>query len=78
MINKSLFRQIGIFFLLPLIIGIIHSIFGIQFALNVMSGLASPKELLPSIIGTVVVIALIYGTYFIATYIGSKNIISED
>lgn len=78
MINKSLFRQIGIFFAMPLILGIIHSIFGIQFALSVMSGLASSKELLPSIIGAVIVIALIYGTYFIATYIGSKNIISED
>ena len=66
------------FFGAPLLLGIIHSIFGIQFALSVMSGLASSKELLPSIIGTVIVIALIYGTYFMATYIGSKNIISED
>lgn len=78
MINKALFRQIGIFFGLPLVLAIIHSIFGIKFAMIVMSGLASSKDLLPSIIGTVVIMGLIYGAYFIATYFGSKNIIKED
>ena len=78
MINKSLFRQIGILFGMPLILAIIHSIFGIQFALNIMSGLASKNDLLPSIIVTVIVIGVIYGSYFVATYIGSKNIIKEE
>ena len=78
MINRALFRQIGIFFALPLILAIIHSIFGIQFAIEVMSGLASKNELIPSIIATVVVIGVIYGAYFLATYIGSKQIIKED
>lgn len=78
MINKSLFRQIGIFFGLPVILAIIHSIFGIQFALSTLSGIASSKDLLPSIISTTVAITGIYGTYFLATYFGSKNIIKED
>ncbi len=78
MINKALFRQIGIFFGLPLILAIIHSIFGIQFAIELMSGLASSKDLLPSAIVTVIIIGVIYGAYFIATYCGSKNIIKED
>ena len=78
MINRALFRQIGIFFALPLILAIIHSIFGIQFAIEVMSGLASKNELIPSIIATVVVIGVIYGAYFLATYLGSKQIIKED
>ena len=34
MINSSLFTQIGIFFGMPLILAIIHSIFGIQFAIK--------------------------------------------
>ena len=34
MINGALFKQIAIFFTLPLILAIIHSIFGIQFAFN--------------------------------------------
>ncbi len=78
MINRALFRQIGIFFMAPLTLGIIHSIFGIQFALEVMAGLASKNELLPSAIATVVIIGLIYGAYFLATYLGSKNIIKEE
>ena len=78
MIHKALFRQIGIFFALPLIVAIIHSVFGIQFALSVLSGLASKKDLLPSIIATIVVMGAIYGTYFGATYLGSKNIIKEE
>ena len=78
MINKSLFMQIGIFFIIPLILAIIHSIFGIQFVLQLLSGIASSKELLPSVIATVITIGLIYGAYFLTTYIGSKNIIKEE
>ena len=76
-INKALFKQIGLFFIFPLILAIIHSIFGIQFVMTLMSVLASSKELLPSIIATVGVMGIIYGLYFLATYIGSKNIIKE-
>lgn len=78
MINKSLFRQIAIFFGLLLILAIIHSIFGIQFAMSIFNTLAFKEQLLPSIISTVIVMVIIYGCYFLATYIGSKNIIKED
>ena len=78
MINKALFRQIFIFFMLPLVLAIIHSIFGIKFILSMLATLASPKELLPSVIVTAVIIGVIYGLYFLATYIGSKNIIKEE
>ena len=78
MIHQALFRQIGIFFALPLILAIIHSVFGIQFVLSMMSGLASAEDLLPSIVVTVIVIGVIYGAYFLATYWGSKNIIKEE
>ena len=78
MINQALFRQIAIFFMLPLVLAIIHSTFGIQFAISVMSGLASSEELLPSIIATTIIIGLVYGLYFLATYLGSKNIIKDE
>ncbi len=77
MINQALFRQIGIFFGMPLILAMIHSIFGIQFALNVLSGIAKSEELLPSVIVTVIIMGGIYGSYFLATYWGGKNIIKE-
>ena len=78
MLNRALFRQIGIFFLFPLALAIIHSIFGIQFLLTMMSGLASAQDLLPSVVATVLIMGVIYGAYFIATYVGSKTIIKEE
>ena len=78
MINQALFRQIFIFFMMPLVLAIIHSIFGIKFILSMLAALASPDELLPSIIVTAVIIGAIYGLYFLATYFGSKNIIKEE
>lgn len=78
MINRSLYLQIGIFFAFPIIIAMIHSIFGIQFALSTMSGIADAADLLPSIIATILIIGFIYGIYFLATYFESKNIIKEN
>ena len=78
MINQALFRQIGIFFMMPLILAIIHSVFGIKFVISMMAGLASSEELIPSIIATVVILGVIYGAYFMATYTGSKSIIKEE
>ena len=76
MINKALFRQIGIFFLFPLIIAIIHSIFGIKFCTFILETFGNDK-LLPSIIMTALFLVFIYGGYFILTYLSSKNIIKD-
>ncbi len=76
MLNKALFRQIGIFFLFPLIIAIIHSIFGIKFCLYILETFGK-GELLKSIIMTAGIIVFVYGGYFIITYLCSKNIIKE-
>ena len=56
----------------------IHSIFGIKFILSMLEVIASPDELLPSVIVTALVIGAIYSLYFLATYFGSKNIIKEE
>lgn len=77
MIHQALFRQIGIFFLAPLLLAILHSVFGIQFALKLISVQVEAREMLPSVIATAVFLILVYGGYFLATYIGSKNIIKE-
>ena len=76
MLNRALFVQIAIFFLAPLLIGIIHSIFGIMFASSIIESFGS-DGLLASIPMTVSMIVLIYGGYFLLTYISSKRIISE-
>ena len=76
MINKALFNQIFIFFMIPLSLAIVHSIFGIKFANKILrtmgiSGLTS------SITMTFIFLVLIYGGYFLLTYFASKNIIRE-
>lgn len=76
MLNRALFVQIAIFFLAPLLVGIIHSIFGIMFASSIIEIFGS-DGLLASIPMTVSMIVLIYGGYFLLTYISSKRIISE-
>ncbi len=76
LINKALFRQIGIFFMMPLLLAIIHSIFGIKFCTLILETFGN-DGLLPSIIMTSVFIVVIYGGYFIITYFCSKNIIKE-
>ena len=76
MINKALFRQIGIFFMFPLILAIIHSVFGIMFCNNILKTM-SVNFNLKSVIITALFIIFIYGGYFFITYICSKNIIKE-
>ena len=76
MINKALFRQIAVFFMLPLILALIHSVFGIMFAMKILEVFGN-GQLLPSIIMTAIFIVVIYGGYFLITYYCSKNIIKE-
>lgn len=76
-LNKALFRQIGIFFIFPLTLAIIHSIFGLMFCNNIIKT-AGVSFNLQSIIITAIFIVLIYGGYFLVTYLCSKNIIKEN
>lgn len=76
MLNSALFKQIGIFFATPLLLAIIHSIFGIKFANFLLESMGT-KGLLLSNIMTAIFLVTIYGGYFILTYLCSKNIISK-
>ena len=76
MLNSALFKQIGILFATPLLLAIIHSIFGIKFANFLLESMGT-KGLLLSNIMTAIFLVTIYGGYFILTYLCSKNIISK-
>ena len=76
MIHKALFTQIFIFFMFPLVLAIIHSIFGIMFCDYILTTFGN-EELLKSIVMTASLIIIIYGGYFFITYYCSKNIIKE-
>lgn len=75
-INKALFKQIGFFFLFPLLLAIIHSIPGINIASYMIENMGK-GNMLTSIILTAGFIILIYGSYFLISYFSSKRIISE-
>lgn len=79
LINQTLFRQIAIYFSFPLILAIIHSIFGLQVC-EMMLGLTTIpfNSLIYAIILTAAVLILIYGGYFVVTYWCSKNIIKDE
>lgn len=75
-LNKALFKQIAIFFLFPLLIAVIHSIFGIKFCTYILETFGE-EEMLASVSLTMLFLILIYGGYFLITYYCSKNIIKE-
>jgi len=75
-ISKSLFRQTGIFFLLPLLLACVHSVFGMKFSTFILETFGTEK-LAESIGFTSIMILLIYGGYFLITYLCSKSIIKS-
>lgn len=75
-INKALFKEIAIFFLMPLVLAVIHAIFGIKFCTIILESFGN-KGLWPSIIMTMIFLIIIYGGYFLITYFSSKNIIKD-
>lgn len=75
-INKSLFKQMLIFFVMPLSLAIVHTIFGLRFCTYVLGSLGIDNILKGSVI-TFIFLIITYSIYFIFTYICSKNIIKE-
>ena len=76
MINKALFKQIAIFFSVPLLLAIIHSVFGIEFCKYILMTFGD-EEMTKSITMTAIFLIIIYGGYFLITYYCSKNIIKD-
>lgn len=76
MINSALLKQIGTVFAAPLILACIHSIFGIKFCELILKS-AGYKNTISGILSAALVLVIIYGGYFVLTYISSKNIIKE-
>ena len=75
-INMALFKQTLIFFMLPLSLAIIHTIFGLKFCTWILNSMGV-KDILDGSVITFAFLILIYGIYFIITYMCSKNIIKK-
>lgn len=76
-ISKSLFRQTALFFIIPLILAAFHSIFGMKFAMNYVLDFFGTGGMAKSIATSGIIILLIYGGYFLITYLCSRSIIKK-
>lgn len=76
MLNRALFSQIAIFFAFPLVIAIVHSIFGMMFCSFIISAFGG-RDLFGPILLTGGLLVIIYGGYFLITYLCSKSIIRD-
>lgn len=73
-IHKALFKQIGIYFAFPLLLAVIHSIVGIRF-IHILLETMGVSFMLASVGMTVVLLIVVYGGYFILTYLCSRSMI---
>jgi putative ABC transport system permease protein len=76
LLDKALFTQIFSYFMIPLLLAIIHSIVGIKAVYNLLIQLGQ-VNIASSIVLTAGFVILIYGAYFLLTYMGSKNIVNK-
>lgn len=76
MVNQALFMQIVIAFMLPLAVALVHALFGLK-ELNKIIEMFGHIDLTKNIVLTSLFIIIVYGGYFVATYLSSKNIIKE-
>ncbi|MGN0367439.1 MAG: ABC transporter permease [Wujia sp.] len=76
MITKSLFMQSLIFFLLPLLLAVVHSIFGIQTGMFILEAFGR-TGLKMAIIISACIILIIYGLYFVLTFLSSRSILRD-
>ena len=74
MINGALFKQIGMFFIFPMLLACIHSVVGFKTASVILESMGA-KQTVYSLMSTASVILVVYGGYFVLTYFTSKRII---
>lgn len=76
-LNHALFIQILSYFLLPLLLAVIHSIVGLTVASREVIKVFGDMNVASTIFVTSVFIVLVYGSYFLLTYVGSKSVINK-
>lgn len=74
MINRALFMQILSYFMLPLGLAVIHSVVGVYVVNNAIAQFGQ-LDALSNIIMAALLFLVIYGGYFLATFLGSRKMI---
>jgi putative ABC transport system permease protein len=77
LINSAILRQTAIFFGAPLLLALVHSVVGIGVVTHIIKSFNDTDILSSSLIAALIIL-VIYGGYFWATYHGSKNVISRE
>lgn len=78
MINKTIFVQTLVYFSLPIMLAIVHSVVGIRVANGFISMYNPNNDIGFSALITALILVIVYGGYFIATYFGYKNIVKNN
>jgi putative ABC transport system permease protein len=76
MLHRALFRQILIYFGAPLLLALAHSAIGIHAAGAAMLK-AGGLQILGASVVSALIMVLVYGGYFLATYRGGTNMITR-
>lgn len=76
-INKALFKQVSTYFFMPLVIGGGYSLVGIKKMIEIVESFLN-MNIAVNMIFTIIVFLVIYGTYFIITYLSCKRIVKEN
>ncbi len=74
MVNKALFMQILIYFSMPMLLAIVHSVIGIKVAGELVA-IFGQMHVWGDAAITCIILVLVYGGYFVATYLGGKGVL---
>lgn len=76
MINKSIFTQVSIYFGLPLVVALVHSVVAIKVVNGFLTMFNRPDIGVSSLV-TALIMVIVYGGYFYATYAGYKSTVKN-
>lgn len=76
MINKTIFAQTVIYFVMPLGLAIVSSIVGIR-VVNKFLSMYGNTNIVPTALLTLAILVIVYGGYFYVTYTGYKSIVKN-
>ncbi|ELC8430957.1 FtsX-like permease family protein [Clostridium perfringens] len=76
MINKSIFTQVSIYFGLPLVVALVHSMVAIK-VVNAFLTVFNKPDIGGSSLVTALIMVIVYGGYFYATYTGYKSTVKN-
>lgn len=74
MLKRALFAQIGVYFTLPMVVAVIHSVIGLRFAEYALTSYIKEGVFWGAGV-TALVMLVLYGSYMVATFNGSKRIV---